>query len=156
MNLTFPEITTWVLVHTCTCPFWIPNLATIHLRTLLKIHSLKPLFRVAFILENTLKLRDSKIMSLFSPDVHHLINKSFSRGLAINAEHLHLLLQGVYALNMNETYRSSGVSTWNVLSITVVHWRHLMINVFGLGRSVFISWHSTTIKEERVMVHTQV
>lgn len=28
-----------------------------------------------------------------------------------------------------------------------------MINVFGLGRSVFISWHSTTIKEERVMVH---
>lgn len=40
------------------------------------------------------------------------------------------------------SYLSSGVSTWNVLSITVVHWRHLIINVFGFGRSVFINWHS--------------
>lgn len=37
---------------------------------------------------------------------------------------------------------SSGVSTWKVRSMTVVHCRQRMINVFGLGRSVFISWHS--------------
>lgn len=37
---------------------------------------------------------------------------------------------------------SSGVSTWKVRSMTVVHCRQRMINVLGLGRSVFISWHS--------------
>lgn len=41
------------------------------------------------------------------------------------------------------SYLSSGVSTWNVRSITVVHWRHRIINVFGFGRSVFINWHSS-------------
>lgn len=35
--------------------------------------------------------------------------------------------------------RSSGVSTWNVRSITVVHCRQRMMNVLGLGLSVFIS-----------------
>lgn len=67
-------------------------------------------FNVPFILEHALKLRCSEIICSFS-DVHHLTNKSYSKGLAINAEHLHLLLQVVYVLNMNETYRSSGVST---------------------------------------------
>ena len=37
---------------------------------------------------------------------------------------------------------SSGVSTWKVRSMTVVHCRQRMINVLDLGRSVFISWHS--------------
>lgn len=37
---------------------------------------------------------------------------------------------------------SSGVSTWKVRSMTVVHCRQRMMNVLGLGRSVFISWHS--------------
>ena len=39
-------------------------------------------------------------------------------------------------------YRSSGVSTWNVRSMTVVHCRQRMMKVLGRGRSVFISWHS--------------
>ena len=39
-------------------------------------------------------------------------------------------------------YLSSGVSTWKVLSMTVVHRRQRMMKVLGLGRSVFISWHS--------------
>lgn len=34
---------------------------------------------------------------------------------------------------------SSGESTWNVLSMTVVHWRQRMMKVLGLGLSVFIS-----------------
>lgn len=38
---------------------------------------------------------------------------------------------------------SSLLSTWNVRSITEVHCRQRMTNVLGLGRSVFISWHST-------------
>lgn len=46
-----------------------------------------------------------------------------------------LLLRTIFHL-------SSGVSTWKVLSITVVHCRHLIMNVLGFGRSVFISWHS--------------
>lgn len=111
MNLKFPEITTCVLVHTCACPFWISNPATLHLQILLKIHSLKPPFKVPFLLEHAQTEALKNYLLLFSLDVHHLINKGFSKGLAINAEHLHLLLQVVYVLNMNETYRSSGVST---------------------------------------------
>lgn len=42
----------------------------------------------------------------------------------------------------DRTHLSSSVSTWKVLSMTVVHCRHLIIKVFGFGRSVFISWHS--------------
>lgn len=41
-----------------------------------------------------------------------------------------------------EAHLSSGVSTWKVLSMTVVHCRQRMMKVLGLGRSVFISWHS--------------
>lgn len=44
---------------------------------------------------------------------------------------------------------SSGVSTWKVRSMTVVHCRQRMINVLGLGRSVFISWHSDHSQGER-------
>lgn len=36
-------------------------------------------------------------------------------------------------------HRSSGVSTWKVRSMTVVHCRQRMMKVLGLGRSVFIS-----------------
>lgn len=39
-------------------------------------------------------------------------------------------------------HRSSMLSTWKVRSITVVHCRHRITKVFGLGLSVFISWHS--------------
>lgn len=52
-------------------------------------------------------------------------------------------------LNVIQSYRSSGVSTWNVRSITVVHCRHLMMKVLGFGLSVFISWHSDEWEEER-------
>lgn len=37
------------------------------------------------------------------------------------------------------TRLSSGVSTWKVLSMTVVHCRQRMMKVLGFGRSVFIS-----------------
>lgn len=47
------------------------------------------------------------------------------------------------------TCLSSGVSTWKVRSMTVVHCRQRMINVLGLGRSVFISWHSDHSRGER-------
>lgn len=47
-----------------------------------------------------------------------------------------------YLSTGNKTHLSSGVSTWKVLSITVVHCRHLIMKVLGFGRSVFISWHS--------------
>lgn len=43
---------------------------------------------------------------------------------------------------VDRTCLSSGVSTWKVRSMTVVHCRQRMMNVLGLGRSVFISWHS--------------
>lgn len=43
---------------------------------------------------------------------------------------------------VSSAYRSSGVSTWNVRSMTVVHCRQRMMKVLGRGRSVFISWHS--------------
>lgn len=44
--------------------------------------------------------------------------------------------------------RSSGLSTWKVRSMTVVHCRQRMMNVLALGRSVFISWHSGHIQRE--------
>lgn len=44
--------------------------------------------------------------------------------------------------SLSATYRSSGVSTWKVRSMTVVHCRQRMMKVLGRGRSVFISWHS--------------
>ena len=46
-----------------------------------------------------------------------------------------------YLSNNNITNLSSGESTWNVLSMTVVHCKHLTRNVLGLGRSVFRIWH---------------
>lgn len=42
----------------------------------------------------------------------------------------------------SQTHRSSGESTWNVLSMTVVHCKQRMMKVLGRGRSTFISWHS--------------
>lgn len=44
---------------------------------------------------------------------------------------------------------SSGVSTWKVRSMTVVHCRQRMMNVLGLGRSVFINWHSDHTQGEK-------
>lgn len=46
-------------------------------------------------------------------------------------------------LQPRPTHRSSGESTWKVLSMTVVHCRQRMMKVLGRGRSTFISWHST-------------
>lgn len=65
-----------------------------------------------------------------------------------------------------KSYLSSLLSTWKVRSITEVHCRHRMTNVLGLGRSVFISWHSAkaqtlqlkapTIKQSLDIALTQV
>lgn len=51
--------------------------------------------------------------------------------------------------------RSSGLSTWKVRSMTVVHCRQRMMNVLGLGRSVFISWHSGHIRGKPHQRHGQ-
>ena len=55
-----------------------------------------------------------------------------------------------------EAHLSSGVSTWKVLSMTVVHCRQRMMKVFGLGRSVFISWHSGSHTEIEVLTQILV
>lgn len=49
---------------------------------------------------------------------------------------------------------SSGVSTWKVLSMTVVHCKQRMMKVFGLGRSVFINWHSESPPRETFRDYT--
>ena len=43
-------------------------------------------------------------------------------------------------------HRSSGESTQNMRSTTVVIWRPRMINTLGFGFSSLISWHSTVLK----------
>lgn len=61
---------------------------------------------------------------------------------------LHTICSWIWQTNL-----SSGVSTWKVRSITVVHCRQRIIKVFVFGRSVFISWHSERIQErEKVCV----
>jgi hypothetical protein len=67
-----------------------------------------------------------------------VLQNGLSRGLRLSSNHT------------LPTHRSSGVSTWKVRSMTVVHCRQRMIKVLGLGRSVFISWHSKEVGEASI------
>lgn len=76
-----------------------------------------------------------------------LRHTSFSVEWAVNEEHMYRC--------MHVSDRSSGLSTWKVRSMTVVHCRQRMMNVLGLGRSVFISWHSGHIRGKPHQRHGQ-
>lgn len=54
------------------------------------------------------------------------------------------------------SHLSSLLSTWKVRSITVVHCKHRMTNVFGLGLSVFINWHSERAQFRSMQLRFQI
>jgi len=86
-----------------------------------------------------------RVMETGHPSTRAVNSGSGNRALVLQ-QYLSAADKATHKEEHISTHRSSGVSTQNIRSTTVVICRPRIMNTFGFGFSSLISWHSTARK----------